>query len=279
MKLGLQTEVETVALACELKVRGVPLPGGVWGLAQKGARLAVAPLVSAGLEVCQIGAFDFNPLSADRARQAKLRDVLEKAIPEAPATGCPFIVIGGGNYEPSAAGDPLGHPDNFTEAGLDALARELAPWVKRAECHGVKLVVEPEIHWVVSTPERFLRLKEKVGSEALMVNLDVCNLFNWEAMWQPTETVTHLCKTLAGHYSAVHCKDLTVRAGAHLHIDEAPFGKGRVDWKTALRFIGETLPEEGYVILEHVKTAEHARSGVALLRDRVRSAGFAFKEE
>ena len=72
-----------------------------------------------GLEVCQIGAFGYNPLSTDRERQAQQAALLEQVIPLAAETGCPYVVINGGNYHPSGfgAGDAL----NFTDQALDDL--------------------------------------------------------------------------------------------------------------------------------------------------------------
>lgn len=64
--------------------------------------------------------------------------------------------------------------------------------------------------------------------------------------------------------------------GTHIHIDEIPLGQGVVAWKTALHFIDRDLPEDGYFIYEHIKTAEDARAGVRLLRDLARKAGVAF---
>ncbi|MCX7014741.1 MAG: hypothetical protein NTW86_19705 [Candidatus Sumerlaeota bacterium] len=49
------------------------------------------------------------------------------------------------------------------------------------------LAIEPFIQCAVDTPERFLKLKEKIGSPALAINLDLCNFFTYEDMWRPAE--------------------------------------------------------------------------------------------
>src|SRR5690606_2422789 len=112
----------------------------------------LASLREHGLLVCQIGAFGFNPLSTDRERQASEERILMEAIPHAAATGCPYIVIGGGNYHPSgfAAGDPR----NFTDEALDELARGLEPVLELAERHGAKLSIEAYLKCAVNSPER-----------------------------------------------------------------------------------------------------------------------------
>jgi len=272
MKLGLVAGPDSIELASELGVTGVNL--SVNAVANQGGRAAAMPVKAAGLEVCQIAAFGFNALSLDKEKQAEQRQMLEKAIPEVPATGCNIVVVNGGNHDPS--GFMNGHADNFTDDAIDAAARGLAPVVKLAEQHGVIVAVEPMIHAVVCTPERFVKLKEKVGSDALTVNLDICNFLTYADMFRPTEATKHICETLAGHYALVHCKDLAVTTGVHIHIDETPLGTGVMDWETALSYIARDLPEDGYFIYEHVKTGEDARAGVKLLRELTEELGIQF---
>jgi len=269
MRLGISAGPNSIPIAVEHGAKGAPLQFNL--LAQKGVRAAMAPIVEAGLEVCQIMAFAFNALSPEREKQEDARRLLEKAIPLAPETGCPAIVVNGGNYD--ASGFLRGHRDNFTEAALDEAARGLASVVKLAESHGVQIAVEPFIQCVVNTPERFLALKEKVGSPALTVNLDVCNFFAFEDMWRPTEAVARICSALAGHYSLVHCKDLTVSKGVHIHIDETPLGTGMVDWDAAMGLVARDLPADGWFIYEHIKAPEDAQRGMEYLTEICKKHG------
>jgi len=275
MKLGLSAGPNTIALAKETNIKGVPL--NFTTLAEQGLRAAMKPIEEAGMEVCQIMAFSFNPLSPERAKQEKQRQMLEQAIAMAPETGCPILLINGGNYDPS--GFRRGHGDNFTEAALDHAARELAPVARLAESHGARLAIEPFIQCVVHSPERFLALQEKVGSPALTLNLDLCNFFTYEDMWRPKETAERICQALAGQYVVVHAKDLIVSEGVHIHIDETPLGAGVTDWDTALRFIAKDLPADGYVVVEHAKTAEAVRMGVQNIRLAAQRAGVRFVGE
>ncbi|OPZ21347.1 MAG: Xylose isomerase-like TIM barrel [candidate division BRC1 bacterium ADurb.BinA364] len=272
MKLGMSCGTDSIRIAAENGARGAPLAINV--LAQKGPKEAVAPLAAAGLEVCQIMAFAFNALSADTARQAEQRALVEKAIPMAPDTGCRVIVVNGGNYDPS--GFLRGHRDNFTAAALDEAARGLEPICRLAEKHGAQIAIEPFIQCVVNTPERYLRIKEKIASPALTVNLDLCNFFTFDDMWRPSEASARICAALAGHYSLVHCKDLAVSKGVHIHIDETPLGTGVADWTTALQFIARDLPADGWFIYEHIKAPEHAPAGMRYLLEAAAKAGVSF---
>jgi len=269
MRLGLEAGAQTLDVAAEQNVAGVPISAEQ--LVTTGVQATLAPLRERGLEVCQIGAFGFNPLSLDREGQARQRQILEAAIPLAGETGCRYIVICGGNYDPSGFG--RAHPRNYREEALDETARGLAPVVHLAERHGAMISIEPYLKTAISTPERFLALKEKVGSDALRVNLDVTSFYGYWDMWDPLSSVQHTCATLAGHYGLGHVKDVALQDGFHIHISLAPLSQGVTDWAATLRLMAPHLPEDSWLILEHVQTAEEARTSLAYLRTAAREAG------
>lgn len=269
MRLGLAVGPHSIDVAVEEGVKGVPV--NLPRLAEESVGTVLAPLQDKGLAVCQISAFMFNPLSPDEAKREQARAWMEAAIPKAADTGCPHILICGGNYDPSNF--MKGHAGNFTDEALDAAATGLEPLVKLAERHGAKIQVEPYIHTVVNTPERFLQLKEKIGAEALTVTLDVCNFYEYRDMYRPTEYARRVCEALAGHFGTVHAKDMKLEPGFHIHINECPLGEGVTDWATALGIIAETMPADGWVVLEHAKTPEDTRTGLRNLRAAAERAG------
>ena len=98
MRLGLEAGGDTLDLAVEHGVKGVPI--GADALVNDGVAATMEPLRRRGLEACQIGAFGYNPLSSDRERQTEQAAMLGKAIPLAAETGCTYITICGGNVSP-----------------------------------------------------------------------------------------------------------------------------------------------------------------------------------
>jgi sugar phosphate isomerase/epimerase len=269
MRLGLEAGKQTHDLAVEHHVKGVPISAEQ--LARDGVQATLAPLRERGLHVCQIGAFGLNPLSPDRQRQAEQIDVLKQAMPLAPETGCPYIVICGGNYHPSgfAAGDRR----NMSEEALDEAARVLSPLLALAEQHGVKLAIEPYLKTAIYSPERFLALQGRVRSDALRCNIDVTSMYGYWDLLDSHETVRHVCTALAGHYGLAHIKEVALAEGFHIHAGLVPLGEGVTDWSQLLRLIAPQLPEDSWVILEHVQTVEEARHSLALLHDAAVKAG------
>jgi sugar phosphate isomerase/epimerase len=263
MRLGLECGSHTLDMAVELGIRGVPIDAQA--LVDQGVEATLKSLQERGLVVCQIGAFGFNVLSTDRARQASQHTLVEHAIPLAADTGCPYIVICGGNYHPTGF---LGTDvRNFSQTAIDEIARGLTPLLKLAERHHVKLSIEPYLKTAINSPEAFLQLCEKVDSEALKVNIDVTSFYRYDDMLDPNQTIRNVCNRLSAHYGLAHIKELALADDFHIHIGLAPFGSGITPWGEVLRSIEPHLPDDSWLILEHVATPDEARNGARLLRE------------
>ncbi len=66
MRLGLEAGPHTLDLAVALGIKGVPV--SIDAILNDGIEATLEPLRERGLQVCQIGAFGYNPLSTDRDR-------------------------------------------------------------------------------------------------------------------------------------------------------------------------------------------------------------------
>jgi sugar phosphate isomerase/epimerase len=269
MRLGLEAGQYTLDLAVELGIQAVPISADQ--LVKDGVGQTLAPLRERGLQVCQVGAFGFNPLSTDKDGQARQAKILAQAIPLAAETGCRYIVINGGNYHPSGFG--AGDWRNDTAEALGQVADALTPLLALCEKYGVNLSIEPYLKTAVNCPERFLALQERVRSKHLRVNIDVTSLYDYWDLCDPRETVEHVCTALAGHYGLGHIKEITLLEGFHIHAGLVPLGQGPTDWTQVLRRMAPHMPEDSWLILEHVQTPEEARASLALLRSCAIQAG------
>lgn len=269
MRLGIEAGGDTLDLANELNIRGVPIDGT--SLVQDGVNATLSPLRERGLEVCQIGAFGYNPLSEDRnaveAESAKLSKIIELA----PETGCRYIVIGPGNYHPSG----FGHYDrrNFAPEAVDALAEGIKPMVELAEKNKVCLCVEPYLKCVIHGAEQFQQLHRKVGSDSLRCNVDPTSLYDFRNAVGPEQIVRETCEGLAGHVGLVHVKEVAVAEGFHLHMGLAPLAEGHTDWALLLERIAPHVPEDSWVILEHILSLQQGGEDYRILIDAAGRAG------
>ena len=270
MRLGIEVGKHTQDIAVEQGIRGVPISADQ--LVAEGVGATLKPLRARGLEVCQIGAFGFNALAPDAAAQARQAQTVADAIPLAADTGCPYIVINGGNYHASSFGGA--DERNFGDTALRQVADALQPLLELAERHGVKLAIEAYLKTAVHSAASFLRLKELAGgSDALRCNIDVTSLYNYQDIWDPAPKVQRICSALAGHYGLGHIKGVALKEGFHIHIELAPITEDRTDWAQVLRLMAPHLPADSWLILEHMFTPEEARSSLAHLRAAAAAAG------
>ncbi|MDE2859828.1 MAG: TIM barrel protein [Chloroflexota bacterium] len=274
MRLGVEVGKHSHDVAVEHGIKGVPISADQ--LVKDGLDRTLAPLNERGLQVCQIGAFGFNPLSVDADAQAKQTETLAQAIPLAADTGCPYIVINGGNYHPSGFG--AADARNFADDSLRRVAEALKPLLDSAEKHGAKLSIEAYLKTAVNSPETFLRLKELAGgSEALRCNIDVTSLYNYQDLWDPAPKVQHICNGLAGHYGLGHVKGVALKDGFHIHVELAPITEDSTDWSQMLRLMAPHMPDDSWLILEHMFTPEEARASLAMLRKAAEEAGLSLE--
>jgi sugar phosphate isomerase/epimerase len=269
MKLGLEAGKDTDLLAEEFGIKGKPLAAGT--LAEKGVEGALAPFKEKGMAPCQIGAMGYNALSDDKDALEGQREVLASIIPMAADTGCRYISIGCGNHHPSG----FGHYDvrNFTPDAIDAMARELEPMVKLAEKHDAILTIEPYLKAAINGPEPFKQLQAKLNSPALKANIDPSSLYDFWDIVDAEAKVREVCEGFAGHYGLVHLKEVGLEPGFHLKAGLTPIGEGPTDWELLLKLAKPHLPADGWIIIEHVLSAEEGRNSIPLIRKAAAAAG------
>lgn len=270
MKLGLEAGSETVDIAADLGVRGVPI--NAVDLVKQGVDATLGPLHARGLQVCQIGAFGFNPLHPNEAVLSENRRIVEAAIPMAAETSCVHIVVCGGNYHPSGFG---GHdPRNEAPDTLRRIADVLNPLVSLAHGHGIKLSIEPYLKTAINSPARFFELRDLIDHPtALVANVDVTSLYDYRDYVAPDARCVEVCEGFAGAYGLGHIKDVDLSDGFHLHMGLAPLGSSPTDWTKVLTMMVPHMQQHSWLILEHVTDADEARRSLAKLRMYAEEAG------
>ncbi|MEM8873189.1 MAG: TIM barrel protein [Planctomycetota bacterium] len=266
MRFGIEAGEHTMTLANELSFNGVPINGH--DLVGDGD--PVTPLRDAGLDVCQIGMFDFNPMP-DGADDGRLREVIAAAA----GTGCRHIVVGPGNYNAEGAGFAAYDPRNRTDDALDRMAGALRPLCELVEKHDALLCIEAYLKGVVYSADSFSRLAEKVASPALRCNVDPSSLYDFADVIDPAAKVAETCDGLAGRYGVVHLKEVGLDDGFHLHMGLKPIGAGTTDWKQMLSLVNRHAAADDWLIVEHVGGLEEGRRSYALITEAAEQVGLA----
>ena len=87
--------------------------------------------------------------------------------------------------------------------------------------------------------------------------MDYVNHFqSLHQVYHSTARLEHIFDVMGPICPVGHCKDIRMRDGLVVHIDEEVPGEGELDLETALRRWHELYPE-GYMLLEHLPAEKY----------------------
>jgi sugar phosphate isomerase/epimerase len=219
-----------------------------------------------GLEVAQVGAWFFNPLNPN----PKMKDDSLASIRVAGELGVKTVVAPSGSANPD---HPFcAHPDNYTEKGMAQAAEHLRDFAKAAEDAGVIVAIEPHFGNVFCSPEVCAEMLERIGSEAIGIQLDVANMVRFEDIFDTTDLIERTFASLKGRIPSAHAKDIKMDNDLHLHLVECPAHEGCLKYDLLLERLGAELGDDHYMILEHTPL-EKLADAVAYMRDCAKKAG------
>ena len=270
MRFGIEAGEHTMTLAKDLSFTGVPIDGHAL-VAKNGVETVMTPLRDAGLDACQIGMFDFNPLAETHSK--KVETTLRQVILLASETGSRSIVIGPGNYNHEGAGFASHDRRNFTDHALETMADTLRPLCQLAEKNHVRLCIEAYLKGAVHSARRFRELADLVASPALACNVDPTSLYTFSDVVDPRGRVDRTCKQLAGRYGVVHLKEVAISDGFHVHMGMVPLGEGPTDWRRMLEQLREYAKPDDWLVIEHVGSVEEGLKSHDLIRGLAADVG------
>ena len=263
MRLGIDAGDHSFSLAERYGIKGVPI--SLDTLVANGVTDTLVPLRDHGLEVCQIGAMGYNPLSPDRESLERQTALLETGIPLASETGCSCIAISCGSYAESAFGGF--HADNYTPKAIEDMAKMIAPLLELAGDNGVFLSIEAYIKGVINSPDTFDSLAELTGSSAIKINLDITSLYDLKDLIDPEP----ICRTMIPKYNGkvgiVHFKGIALDEGFHIHAGLKPITEDPTDWRFVLEETSKVVEADTWVILEHVLSEEEGEKSIMHIKN------------
>lgn len=164
------------------------------------------------------------------------------------AAHCVLIRTGslgpGGPYSPSSL--------NHSEDNHRRLVETLRQVADHAEAHDVTVVVETHVLTIMNSPETNMAVLSAVDSDRLGVVMDYVNHFQaLHQVYDSCARIDHIFDTMGSRAPVGHCKDIAVREGFVVHLEEEVPGEGELDLNHALRRWDKLYPE-GYMLLEHL---------------------------
>ena len=142
--------------------------------------------------------------------------------------------------------------ENLLPESKARLIETLKQVAAKAELEGVTVVIETHALTIMDSPETNKEIIDAVGSERMGVVMDYVNHFqSMSQVYNSTERLNYIFDYMGPISFVAHCKDIRVRSGLVLHIDEEVPGEGELDMVTALQRWHDFYPD-GYMLLEHL---------------------------
>ena len=268
MRLGvvgmLPRDPEAISARHLAAIRALRLTGGALSVSAADSPPASAPVwqrvrrlfADEGMDLVQVGlGFQSCLFDPDAETRRRVLEEIRRGIGIARELGGQVALIRSGSLSPNGAYSP--HRDNHR---LECRARLLDSlhWVAdAAEALDQTVVVETHLLTIMRSPEVNHALITEVGSARLRLVMDYVNHFQaLHQVYQSSARLHHIFD-LMGSLSAIgHCKDISVRDGFVIHMDEEIPGEGELDLATALRLWHDQHPD-GYMMLEHLPDEQY----------------------
>ena len=155
-----------------------------------------------------------------------------------------------GSLNPAGSYSPC--KENLLPESKARLIETLKQVAAKAELEGVTVVIETHALTIMDSPETNKEIIDAVGSDRMGVVMDYVNHFqSMSQVYNSTERLNHIFDYMGPISFVAHCKDIRVKSGLVLHIDEEVPGEGELDIVTALQRWHDLYPD-GYMLLEHL---------------------------
>ena len=155
-----------------------------------------------------------------------------------------------GSLNPAGSYSPC--KENLLPESKARLIETLKQVAAKAELEGVTVVIETHALTIMDSPETNKEIIDVVGSDRMGVVMDYVNHFqSMSQVYNSTERLNHIFDYMGPISFVAHCKDIRVKSGLVLHIDEEVPGEGELDMVTALQRWHDLYPD-GYMLLEHL---------------------------
>ena len=245
-------------------IRDLGLTGGALSVSATGSPPASAPVwqrvrrlfADEGMDLVQIGiGFKeclFDP--DDEVRKRLLEDI-RRGFGVAKELGGHVALIRTGSLSPNGSYSP--HPENHRPWRRGVLLESLSWLAEAAESIGQTVAVETHLLTIMNSPEFNRAVIRDVGSPQLRVVMDYVNHFQTlHQVYDSRARLRHIFECMGPISAIAHCKDISVRDGFVIHMDEEVPGEGELDLGTALRLWHEEHPD-GYMMLEHLPNEKY----------------------
>ncbi len=245
-------------------IRDLGLTGGALSVSASGSPPASAPVwqrvrrlfADEGMDLVQVGiGFRECLFDPDDEARRRLLENIRRGFGVARELGGHVALIRTGSLSPNGPYSP--HRENH-RPGRRALLVESLSWLaEAAEAIGQTVAVETHLLTIMNSPEFNRAVIRDVGSPRMRLVMDYVNHFQTlHQVYDSRPRLQHIFECMGPISAIAHCKDISVRDGLLLHMDEEIPGEGELNLATALRLWHNEHPD-GYMMLEHLPNEKY----------------------
>jgi sugar phosphate isomerase/epimerase len=229
---------------------------------------------AAGIVIAEVGAWGNNPISPDDSlRRAGIAGCQEQlALADRIGARCCVNVAGSRGKEWAGP-----HPDNLAEETFDLVVDSVRAIIDGVKPTRTSYALETMPWAFPDSVESYATLIRAVARERFAVHCDPANLISSPQRYFATgDLVREFVSRLGPHIRSCHAKDILLREGLTVHLDEVRPGLGALDYGTYLRELSRLDPDTP-LMLEHLRTAEEYRLAAEHIRSVAAEVGLSFR--
>ncbi|MCJ7750868.1 MAG: sugar phosphate isomerase/epimerase, partial [Armatimonadetes bacterium] len=178
-----------------------------------------------------VGVWGKNLMDPDEEKRKANLEVMKEAMALADELGAGCALTIAGRLKPDNWDGP--HARSLSQEAFDLAVANSREVIDSVKPRRAKLAYEMMPSCLPDSPDAYLRLIEAIDRPAFGVHLDVVNIINGVYRYFDTTAVIEECfEKLGPHVLACDLKDVKLRDGLTVHLDEVMVGEGNLDIRT-----------------------------------------------
>ena len=204
----------------------------------------------ADLVIAETGAWS-NPLSPNAGERTAAIAKCKAMLDLAERLGARCCVNISGSHSEVWDGP---HPDNLKRETFDMIVEVVREIIDEVAPTRTYYTLELMPFLFPDSAQSYLNLIRAINRPRFGVHMDFCNMISSVALYEKNKLmIEEAIRLLGPRMCSVHVKDVLMKPGMTLHIDEVVCGRGVLDHRTMLREF-KRLDTDLPIMLEHLPT-------------------------
>jgi len=248
------------AAYCPLKVGADPAEIAAYAQAARDADIVIA----------EVGAWGKNPLHPDPAVRRASLEASKAALAFADEIGARCCVNVAGSRGERWDGP---HDDNLTPETFEMIVAVCREIIDDVRPRRAKWALEDMPYMYPDSVESYQALLAAIDRPMFGVHFDPVNIVNSpQRYYNNGALIREFVRQLGPHIASCHVKDIALREGLTVHLEETPAGTGRLDYVTYIHEVSRLDPDTPFM-LEHLRSEAEYDQAAAHVRSVARSLG------